>query len=124
MGKDRVEITQEDIETLFPMNENRQWEVMRYSKAMRNITDERIDALIDRPPRERAPGRSRIMYGHIKQLDGNEKSVEQLHDLTRLIYAHPERVPPECYTAEVVIISKANGGKRPIALQESVVKVM
>ena len=124
MTRERMEITQEDIDTLFPMNENGQWEVMKYTKTIRNITDERIGTLIRRLPRERAPGRSRITYGHIKRLNGNEKSVKQVHDLIKLIYAHPEKVPSEYYTAEVSMIPKANGGKRPIALQESIVKII
>ena len=119
-----MEITEEDMETLFPMNENGQWEVMKHPKAVRTITDERIDTLISRLPRERAPGRSRITYGHIKRLNGNEKTTEQLHESIKDIYTHPEEVPPEYCTAEVTMIPKPNGGKGAIALQESIVKIV
>ena len=56
MGKERMEITEEDIETLFPMNENGQWEVMKHPKAMRTTTDERIDRLISRLPKRGLQG--------------------------------------------------------------------
>ena len=124
MRKERIDIMKEDIETLFPMNQNGQWEIMKYPKVARTLSDERIDTLIGRLPRDRAPGRSRITYGHIKRLNGNEKSTRQLHELIKLIYAHPDKVPPEYYTAEVTMIPKHNGGKRPIALQESIVKII
>ena len=124
MRKTRMGATQEDIETLFPMNENGEWEGLKYPRAQRTITDERIDTLIGRLPRDRAPGRSRITYGHLKRLNANERTTKQLHELIKHIYSYPDKVPQDFYTAELTMIPKGNGGKRPIALQESIVKVI
>ena len=124
MKKERVEITQDDIEKLYPLNQNGQWEKMQYKKVQRSLADERIDSIIRRLPKNRAPGRSRITYGLIKRLNNNEKTAHQLHELVKQIYLHPDKVPEEFYTAEVRMIPKPNNGKRPIALQESIVKVI
>lgn len=110
MHKERVDIAQEDIETLFPMNLNENWGIMNYPKASRTITDERIDSLIARLPRDRAPGRSRITYGHIKKLNANEKTKTQIHEPVKHIYSNPDKIPEEFYTAELILIPKPNGG--------------
>ena len=124
MRKERIDITEEDIEQLYPLNKNGEWEKMKYHRVQRNLTDEKIDSIIGRLPRNRAPGRSRITYGLLKRLNNNEKTAHQLHELLKQIYMHPDKVPEEYYMAEVRMIPKSNNGKRPIALQESIVKVI
>lgn len=124
MQKEKIETTQEDIDTLFPMNQNKKWNDMKYPRAERSITDERINSLIAKLPRERAPGRSRITYGHIKRLNANERTTKQIHELIRHTYANPDKVPQDYYTAQIRMLPKPNKGKRPIALQESIVKII
>lgn len=124
MRKERINTTEDDMETLFPMDENSQWGVMKHPKSTGNITDRRIDTLIGRLPRERAPGHSRMTHGHIKRSNRDKRTARQSHGLIKHICPHPEKVPPECHTAEVTMIPRPNGGKRPTALQESTAKVM
>lgn len=128
--KEQAVMTVEEIETLFPRRPSDrhidvECNLLSYKgTSMGTITGCELRSALGGLPRGKVPGISGLTYELLKEVGRLAKGKEMLKNVLTRILLMPDAVPEQLYVARLVGIKKPNGGKRPLCMQESLVKML
>lgn len=123
---DEIKLRKNDIVTLFPAcEEERQLPTVGVKNLERKlICKDDVRQVLKSLPNGKAVGMTGLSYEVIKGICKNGEALEMVTSVYNEMLEHPEVVPKQYYRAKVVGIPKANGGVRPLCVQECFAKVL
>lgn len=123
---DEIKLQKNDIVTLFPSceEESQLQTVGIKTPEKKLICKDDVRQVLKSLPNGKAVGMTGLSYEVIKRICKNGEALEIVTNVYNEMLEHPEKVPKQYYRAKVVGIPKADGGVRPLCVQECFVKVL